>query len=69
MSTYVHHLIDVGPPPLSAILHTLLFRDTRYWNQRYRDVGHLFHGRHQAILCEKDSDVLEVIRYSYLNPV
>ena len=55
MGTHVHHLIDVGPTPLSNIMHTLLFRDTRYWNQRYRDVGHLFHGRHHAILCEKDS--------------
>ncbi|WP_133174620.1 transposase [Candidatus Methylomirabilis limnetica] len=55
MGNHVHHLIEVGPTSLSAFLHTLLFRDTRDWTQRYRDVGHLFHGRHHAILCEKDS--------------
>jgi REP element-mobilizing transposase RayT len=66
MGNHVHHLIEVGPPPLSAILHTLLFRDTRDWNPRYRRVGHLFQGRHKAILCEKERDVLELVRYSHL---
>jgi len=66
MGTHVHHLIEVGPTPLSAIMHNLLFRYTRYWNQRYRKVGHLFHGRHKAILCEKEGDVLELVRYIHL---
>jgi nucleoside-diphosphate-sugar epimerase len=39
-------------------------RYTRYWNQRYRKVGHLFQGRHTAILCEKERYVLALVRYT-----
>jgi REP element-mobilizing transposase RayT len=45
MSNHVHHLIEVGLTPLSNIMQNLLVRYTRYWNQRYRKVGHLFQGR------------------------
>jgi len=69
MGNHVHHLIEVGPTPLSKIMQNLLFRYTRYWNQRYRKVGHLFQGRHKAILCEKESYLLELVRYIHLNPV
>ena len=32
-------------------------------------VGHLFQGRYRAILCDKDSYLLELVRYLHLNPV
>jgi hypothetical protein len=50
-------------------MQNLLFRYTRYWNRRYRKVGHLFQGRYKAILCEKEGYLLELIRYLHLNPV
>ena len=66
MGNHVHHLIEVGQTQLSKIMQNLLFRYTRYWNQRYRKVGHLFQGRHKAILCERESYLLELVRYSHL---
>ena len=50
-------------------MQTLLYRYTRYFNNRHRMVGHLFQGRYRAILCDKDSYLLELVRYLHLNPV
>lgn len=69
MPNHVHHLLEVGPTPLSKIMQNVLFRYTRYWNRRYRTIGHLFQGRYKAILCEKEPYLVELIRYMHLNPV
>jgi REP-associated tyrosine transposase len=69
MGNHVHHLIEVGQTPLSKIIQNVLFRYTRYWNRRNRKMGHLFQGRYKAIVCEKESYLLELIRYIHLNPV
>jgi len=39
------------------------------FNQRHKRVGHLFQGRYQAILVDKDNYLLELCRYVVLNPV
>jgi len=55
--------------PLSKIMQILQFRYTRYFNRRYRKVGHLFQSRYKAILCDKETYLIELIRYIHLNPV
>lgn len=42
---------------------------TQDFNRRHQRSGHLFQGRYQAILVEKDSYLLELSRYIHLNPV
>jgi hypothetical protein len=42
---------------------------TQRFNRKRRRVGHVFQGRYQAILIEKESHLLEVCRYVVLNPV
>lgn len=69
MRNHVHHLVEIGQTPLSKVMQNILFRYTRYWNGRYGKRGHLFQGRYRAILCEKESYLLELIRYLHLNPV
>ena len=69
MDNHVHHLIQIDRRPLSKVMQNLLFRYTRYWNGRYKKTGHLFQGRYKAILCDKESYLLELIRYLHLNPV
>ena len=69
MGNHVHLLIEVGQTPLSKVMQNVLFRYTRYWNRRYRKMGHLFQGRYKAFLCEKEGYLLELIRYLHLNPV
>ena len=69
METHLHLLLEVGGSPLSKVMQVLQFRYTRYFNKRYRKVGHLFQGRYKAILCERDPYLLELVRYIHLNPV
>jgi REP element-mobilizing transposase RayT len=69
MRNHLHLLMEAEESPLSKIMQVLQFRYTRYFNKRYRKVGHLFQGRYKAILCDKDVYLLELVRYIHLNPV
>jgi REP element-mobilizing transposase RayT len=69
MQNHLHFLIEVGEVPLSRIMQSLLFAYASYFNRRYGEVGHLFQGRYKAILCDKDTYLLELVRYIHLNPV
>ena len=69
MSNHVHLAVQVGEEPLSKIMQNLSFRYTRWVNRKQKRIGHLFQGRYKAILVEKDSYLLELVRYIHLNPV
>jgi putative transposase len=69
MPNHIHLLVEVGETPVSRVMQALLFRYTRNFNIKYRKTGHLFEGRYKAILCEKDSYLLELSAYVHLNPV
>ena len=69
MGNHVHHLIEIGQTPLSKVMQNILFRYTGCWNRRYKKTGHLFQGRYKAILCDRESYLLALIRYLHLNPV
>ena len=69
MKNHIHLFLEVERVPLSKIMQSLLFRYTQYFNRRYRQVGHLFQGRYNAIVCDKDAYLLELVRYIHLNPV
>ena len=68
MANHVHLLIESGRVPLSKLMQGLQFTYTRYYNREYKEVGHLFQGRYKAILCERESYLLELVRYLHLNP-
>ena len=42
---------------------------TKYFNNKYNVVGHLFQGRYRAELIESDAYNLQTSRYIHLNPV
>jgi putative transposase len=67
LPNHVHLLIEVGQYPLSRIMQNLQFRYTRNFNIKYKNYGHLFQERYKAILCEKDSYLLELSAYIHLN--
>jgi len=69
ISNHVHLLIEVAEFPLSRLMQNLQFRYTRNFNIKYKKYGHLFQGRYKAILCEKDSYLLELSAYIHLNAV
>ena len=69
MKNHVHLLVEVETIPLSRIMQSFLFRYAQYFNRRHGEVGHLFEGRYKAIVCDKDTYLLELVRYIHLNPV
>lgn len=69
MPNHFHLLIETQRVPLSVIMQRLLTRYVRQFNFRHRRIGHLFQGRYKAILCQKDTCLLELLRYLHLNPV
>jgi REP element-mobilizing transposase RayT len=69
MGNHVHLLMEMRETPLSKILQGITQRYTVYFNKKYRKVGHLFQGRYKALLCDKDSYLLSLIKYIHLNPV
>jgi hypothetical protein len=46
----------------------LQFTYSQYYNRRYDKNGHVFQGRYQAILCDREAYLLELVRYLHLNP-
>jgi len=69
MHNHVHLLIETGETPLSRILQGINQSYTAWFNKRYKTVGHLFQGRYKAILCDRDSYLLSLVKYIHLNPV
>ena len=56
-------------PALSRGVKRLNEIDAQEFNVRQHRVGHLFQGRFQGILVERETHLLELVRYIVLNPV
>ena len=69
MNNHIHLLLETKRAPLSKIMQGILQSHTQWHNRRYNTVGHLFQGRYKAILCDKDSYLLQLVRYIHLNPL
>lgn len=69
LPNHIHLLLEVERLPTARIMQSLLTAYTRYFNKEYRRKGHLFQGRYKAIICQKDTYLLELVRYIHLNPL
>lgn len=69
MPNHFHLLVEVLDVPTARIMQSLLTGYVRGFNRTHRRKGHLFQGRYKAIVCERDSYLLELVRYLHLNPV
>lgn len=69
MPNHVHLLVEVGATPTGKLMQALFTAYVRAFNRRHRRRGHLFQGRYKAIVCDRDSYLLELVRYIHLNPV
>jgi hypothetical protein len=49
-------------------MQNVTFRYTRRFNHSQNRIGPLFQGRYKAILVDKDSYLLDLVRYIHLNP-
>ena len=69
MSNHYHLLIETPVGGLSHGMRSLNGRYTQWFNLRRERTGHLFEGRFRSIVVQKDSHLLELMRYVVLNPV
>ena len=69
MGNHYHLMLETPEPTLSRGMRQLNGVYTLGFNRRHGRVGHLFQGRFKAILVERESHLLELIRYVALNPV
>lgn len=69
MPNHLHLLIEVKKQSIDKIMQVLQTGYTMYFNRKYNHVGHLFQGRYKSFLVDKESYLLELVRYIHLNPV
>ena len=69
MGNHYHLLVETPRANLPIGMRHLNGCHTRSFNRRWGRVGHLFQGRYKAEVVEKQSYLLELIRYIALNPV
>ncbi len=66
---HFHLLVRSEGGSLPSFMRCLLTGYSKYFNDRYRRVGHLFQNRYQSKLIRKESHLREAIRYIHLNPL
>jgi len=69
MGNHYHLLVETPKPNLVEGMQRLNGCYAQGCNRRWGRVGHLFQGRYNAILVEKETYLLELVRYISLNPV
>lgn len=69
MTNHFHLLIERQVDTIGHIMLRVLTGYSQYYNRKYRKVGHVFQGRHKAILCQSDQYLSALVRYIHLNPV
>ncbi|MBI2213184.1 MAG: transposase [Acidobacteria bacterium] len=69
MSNHYHVLLETPHPTLSSGAKRLNEQYAQRFNARHSRQGHLFQGRFKSILVERESHLLELLRYIVLNPV
>ena len=55
-----------GDSTMSAVMHALNSRYTKYANKRHERSGHVFQERYRAVVVEKDPYLLRLTRYIHL---
>lgn len=69
MGNHFHLVVETPEPNLSEGMRVLNGTYTQYVNRAHARTGHLFQGRFHSIIVDRDSYLLEVVRYVILNPV
>jgi REP element-mobilizing transposase RayT len=69
MTNHLHPLIERQAETVGRSMQRILTGYSQYYNRRYRRVGHVFQGRHKAILCQSEGYLGKLVRYIHLNPV
>lgn len=69
MPNHFHLLLTTRATSVSTLMQKLLTGHAVSFNRRHSRCGHLFQNRFRSILCQRDSYLLELVRYIHLNPI
>ncbi len=69
MTNHVHLQMETGDVDIGHIMRSVNLFFTKYFNNKYNLVGHLFQGRYKGEIIDKDAYTLQTSRYIHLNPV
>jgi REP element-mobilizing transposase RayT len=69
MPNHVHLQLKTKDIEIWKIMQGINWRYARYFNERYKTVGHVFQGRYGSKIIENNYYNLIVNRYIHLNPV
>lgn len=69
MTNHFHLLIETPKPNLNKVMHSLKLRYVNYFNRKHNRTGVFYQGRYKSQVIDKDSYLLEVLRYILLNPI
>ena len=69
MKNHYHLVIETPEANLSKGMRDLNKDYSQAFNRKHETVGHVFQGRYKSFCIEKEQYLLEVIRYTALNPV
>jgi putative transposase len=67
--THFHLLLLPTRLKLAMLMRRLLTGYAVTFNLVHHRTGHLFQNRYKSIVCEKESYLLELVRYIHLNPI
>lgn len=69
MTNHIHIQLETKDIEIWHIMRYINLLYTKYFNNKYNFVGHLFQGRYNSELIENDAYNLQTSRYIHLNPV
>jgi REP element-mobilizing transposase RayT len=69
MGNHYHLVLETPRANLPTAMRHINGCYGQVFNRRWHRVGHLFQGRYDATLVEKDAHLLETVRYVALNPL
>lgn len=69
MPNHFHLLIKQNDKnQMENFMRSIVTRYARYFNTKYKRVGHVFQGRYKAVMIKDDEYLLHLTRYIHLNP-
>jgi len=69
MDNHYHIIIQTYNRKLQEIMHQINNKYSKYFNGKYKRVGHVFQGRYKAVLVQDERYLLSLLRYIHQNPL
>jgi REP element-mobilizing transposase RayT/DNA-binding CsgD family transcriptional regulator len=69
MDNHYHLLIQTMDKKLQEMMHQINNKYSKYFNYKYKRVGHVFQGRYKSIIIQDERYLLSVLRYIHQNPI